>query len=215
MPKGRVAILIPGIFDRGKSMLRMQRALVHAGFTAHTIKLRANSGWYGMEPMALQLQELVDEVTREGETCALVGFSMGGIVARYYLQRLGGAANVHKFIALSSPHFGSMWAHLLPYKGGRQLRIGSEFLDNLNRDAAMLEDAAPVSIWTPYDATILPQSSSRLPVGRAYQVPVSLHRWVPQNPAVIDIVVAELAEVFESEGANTGSQPSCTKKSRR
>ncbi|WOX06484.1 lipase [Microbulbifer pacificus] len=196
-------------------MLRMQRALGHAGFSAHTIKLRANSGWYGMEPMALQLRELVDEVTSEGETCALVGFSMGGIVARYYLQRLGGAANVHKFIALSSPHFGSLWAHLLPYKGGRQLRIGSEFLDNLNRDAAMLEDAAPVSIWTPYDATILPQSSSRLPLGKTYQVPVSLHRWVPQNPAVIDIVVAELAEVFASGVSKNSNQLSCTKKSRR
>ncbi|WP_171018963.1 esterase/lipase family protein [Microbulbifer harenosus] len=215
MPKGRVAILIPGIFDRGKSMLRMQRALGQAGFTAHTIKLKANSGWYGMEPMALQLRDLVAEVTGNGETCALVGFSMGGIVARYYLQRLGGTANVHKFIALSSPHFGSLWAHLLPYKGGRQLRIGSEFLSNLNRDAAVLEDAAPVSIWTPYDATIVPNSSSRLPFGRAYQVSVSLHRWVPQNPEVIDIVVAELAEVFGGAAADSRGQLSCTKKSRR
>lgn len=198
MQKSRVAILIPGIFDRGKSMLRMQGALHKAGFTARTIHLKTNSGWYGMEPMAEQLCELVEELAGEGETCALVGFSMGGIVARYYLQRLGGAEKVHKFIALSSPHFGSLWAHLLPYKGGRQLRIGSEFLGNLNKDAAGLEGAAPVSIWTPYDTTIVPHTSSRLPIGDTYQVPVSLHRWVPQNPAVIDIVIAELTRALES-----------------
>ncbi|WGL17985.1 lipase [Microbulbifer bruguierae] len=196
-------------------MLRMHRALEQAGFSAHTIRLKTNSGWYGMEPMAVQLGDLVEAVTPKGATCALVGFSMGGIVARYYLQRLNGAANVHKFIALSSPHFGSLWAHLLPYKGGRQLRIGSEFLHNLNRDAAMLEGVAPVSIWTPYDATIVPHTSSRLPLGETYQVPVSLHRWVPQNPEVIRIVVAELVEVFGSGGGRTGSQFSCMKKSRK
>lgn len=202
MQKSRVAILIPGIFDRGKSMLRMQGALARSGFDARTIKLKTNSGWHGMEPMAMQLRELVGEVTDRGETCALVGFSMGGIVARYYLQRLGGADKVHKFIALSSPHYGSLWAHLLPYKGGRQLRIGSEFLNNLNRDATVLEGAAPVSIWTPYDATILPRTSSRLPVGNTYRVPVSLHRWVPQNPAVVDIVVAELTRALEAEASH-------------
>ncbi len=201
MQKSRVAILIPGIFDRGKSMLRMQRALGEAGFTARTINLKANSGWYGMEPMARQLRDLVEEVSGNGETCALVGFSMGGIVARYYLQRMGGAEKVHKFIALSSPHFGSLWAHLLPYKGGRQLRIGSEFLDNLNRDTEVLEGVAPVSIWTPYDATIVPHTSSRLPVGNTYQVPVSLHRWVPQNPAVIKIVRTELTEALTDQGS--------------
>ncbi|MBN8430745.1 lipase [Microbulbifer salipaludis] len=195
--KSRIAILIPGIFDRGRSMQRMQGALERSGFVARTIRLQTNSGWYGMEPMAAQLRDLVEEVTREDESCALVGFSMGGIVARYYLQRLGGAEKVHKFIALSSPHFGSLWAHLLPYKGGRQLRIGSEFLSSLNRDAAVLEGAAPVSIWTPYDATIVPRTSSRLPIGNTYQVPVSLHRWVPQNPKVIDIVRTELAGALE------------------
>ncbi|QHQ39871.1 lipase [Microbulbifer hydrolyticus] len=197
--KSRVAVLVPGIFDRGKSMLQMRSALESAGFTAHCINLKANSGWHGMEHLALQLRDRVEEVTVARETCALVGFSMGGIVARYYLQRLGGAERVHKFIALSSPHFGSFWAHFLPYKGGRQLRIGSEFLSSLNRDTSVLESAAPVSIWTPYDATILPQSSSRLPLGKTYQIPVSLHRWVPQNRAVIEIVVAELAEVLKDD----------------
>ncbi|WP_315857558.1 esterase/lipase family protein [Microbulbifer agarilyticus] len=194
--KSRVAILIPGIFDRGNSMLRMQHALNLAGFTAHNVKLKTNSGWHGMEPMALQLRDLVEEVTRQGETCALVGFSMGGIVARYYLQRLGGADRVHKFISLSSPHFGSAWAHLLPYKGGRQLRIGSDFLGDLNSDSGLLECTAPVSIWTPYDTTIVPYTSSRLPLGETYQVPVSLHRWVPQNPRVIEIVAQELSSVL-------------------
>lgn len=190
--KSRVAILIPGIFDRGKSMHRMREDLEKAGFSAHYINLKPNSGWHGLEPLALQVQDLVEAVTGQGQTCSLVGFSMGGIVARYYLQKLGGTERVHKLVTLSTPHFGSFWASFLPYKGGRQLRIGSHFLNDLNREIAALESAAPVSIWTPYDFTILPHASSRLPLGKTYRLPVSLHRWVPLNQEVIDLVMAEL-----------------------
>jgi len=190
--KSRVAVLVPGIFDRGKSMHRMQRDLESAGFNAHYINLKPNSGWHGLEPLALQLRALVEDVTEPGSTCSVVGFSMGGIVARYYLQKLGGAARVHKLITISSPHFGSFWAGFLPYKGGRQLRIGSEFLNDLNRESGILETAAPVSIWTPYDITILPRTSSRLPLGKDYKIPVGLHRWVPLNRRVIDLVTSEL-----------------------
>ncbi|WP_226666022.1 lipase family alpha/beta hydrolase [Microbulbifer aggregans] len=190
--KSRVAILIPGIFDRGKSMHRLQGALNAEGFDARYIRLTPMSAWHGLEPLAQQLGELVETVTEQGSTCSLVGFSMGGIVARYYLQKMGGMERVHKFVSLSSPHFGSFWANFLPYKGGRQLRIGSTFLSDLNRGLSDLESTSPTSIWTPYDFTILPHTSSRLPLGQAYQVPVSLHRWVPLNRKVIDLVTLEL-----------------------
>lgn len=190
--KSRVVILIPGIFDYGRSMHKMADALNLQGFEAHYIRLRPNTGWHGMEALALQLRDLVESVADTDHTCSLVGFSMGGIVARYYLQRLGGIGRVHKFIALSSPHFGSVWASFLPYKGGAQLRIGSDFLADLNRETAILESTAPVSISTPYDFTILPQRSAHLPLGTAYQVPVPLHRWVPLSGKVIDLVTREL-----------------------
>lgn len=202
--RSRVVILIPGIFDYGKSMHRMADALIAQGFDAHYIRLRPNTGWHGMEALAVQLRDLIESVAQAEQTCSLVGFSMGGIVARYYLQRMGGVARVHKFISLSSPHFGSFWANFLPYKGGSQLRVGSEFLTELNRETELLESTAPVSIWTPYDFTILPQTSSRLPLGAGYEVPVPLHRWVPLNAEVIDLVTAELEGALE-QGSLSGT----------
>ncbi|MCW8127393.1 esterase/lipase family protein [Microbulbifer halophilus] len=188
----RVALLIPGIFDRGWSMHRMQRALDAAGFHAHYLHLKYNSGWYGMEFLSYQLKSQLDALVDKDSTCALVGFSMGGIVARHYLQARGGLDRVHKFVSLSSPHYGSLWAGLLPYSGGRQLRTGSGFLKKLNDGVHSLAPTDPVSIWTRYDITILPHTSSRLPLGAAYEVPVALHRWVPLDERVIDIVVDEL-----------------------
>ena len=64
---------------------------------------------------------------------------MGGIVCRYYLQRLGGIARVDRFVAISAPEHGTWWANtcpaeLLRWPGVAQLRPDSAFLRDLNSD---------------------------------------------------------------------------------
>ena len=44
----------------------------------------------------------------------VVGHSLGGLVARYHVQRLSGDARVHTLVALGTPHQGTMAAYLLP-----------------------------------------------------------------------------------------------------
>ena len=38
------------------------------------------------------------------ERIHVIGHSMGGIIARYYVQRMGGDARVHTLVTLGSPH---------------------------------------------------------------------------------------------------------------
>ncbi|MFA0809820.1 lipase family alpha/beta hydrolase [Microbulbifer epialgicus] len=190
--KSHTVLLIPGIFDRGSSLLRMQRALAEEGFDAHYIHLRYNSGWHGMEHLSSQLMAKIEKLVKKETTCTLVGFSMGGIVARYYLQAMSGINRVHKFISIASPHYGSYWAHFLPYKGGKQLRVGSEFLRGLNQSVRVLEATEPVSIWTKYDVTIMPHSSAKLEIGTSYEVPVILHRLMPMSSKVISLLKKEV-----------------------
>ena len=64
---------------------------------------------------------------------------MGGLVSRYYVQRLGGIERVRRLITISTPHQGTLWAHMVGNPGSRQMRPGSAFLSKLNHDAAMLE----------------------------------------------------------------------------
>ncbi|GAA5443022.1 hypothetical protein Misp06_01198 [Microbulbifer sp. NBRC 101763] len=196
-PKSHTVLLIPGIFDRGSSLLRMQHALGDAGFDTHYIHLRYNSGWHGMEHLSSQLMAKMEKLVKKGATCTLVGFSMGGIVARYYLQSMNGIGRVHKFISIASPHHGSYWANFLPYKGGKQLRVGSEFLRGLNQSIHMLETTDPVSIWTKYDVTIMPHSSAKLGIGTSYEVPVILHRLMPMSSKVISLMKKEVISGME------------------
>ena len=69
----------------------------------------------------------------------LVGFSMGGIVSRYYIQRLGGIERVQRYVNISAPNNGTWTAYLLSRLGCVQMRPESEFLRDLNRDCQMLE----------------------------------------------------------------------------
>ena len=124
----------------------------------------------------------------------LVGFSMGGLISRYYLQRLGGLARVRRFIAISVPQHGSAWAWLLPNQGCRQMRPGSTFLQALNQDIASLAQIDLLTLWTPFDLMIIPATSSVIPVGRECKLPVLLHDWMIKDIRVLEAIASFLLE---------------------
>jgi triacylglycerol lipase len=157
-------------------MKGMARHLREQGFTTFAPDLRPNTGRRGLDELARDLKAFVDERISVDEQFSLVGFSMGGLISRYYLQRLNGLARVRRFISISTPHHGSWFAFGIPNRGCRQMRPGSEFLRDLNRDLHCLEKSRVVSIWTPFDITILPSSSSRIPIGRELTLPIVMHR---------------------------------------
>jgi triacylglycerol esterase/lipase EstA (alpha/beta hydrolase family) len=56
---------------------------------------------------------------------------MGGLVARYYVQRLGGDERVHTLVTLGTPHAGTRWARALPHPVVRQLKRFAYYSDSL------------------------------------------------------------------------------------
>jgi triacylglycerol lipase len=75
---------------------------------------------------------------------------MGGLVSRYYLQRLGGIHRVRKFVTIATPHRGTWTGFLRANPGARDMRPGSAFLRDLNRDVEMLDGISFTSIWSPW-----------------------------------------------------------------
>ena len=63
----------------------------------------------------------------------------------------------------------------LQNKGCRQMRPGSAFIEDLNRDVDVLEPIHVASLWTPFDLSILPATSSLLSIGQHVRLPVLLH----------------------------------------
>jgi triacylglycerol esterase/lipase EstA (alpha/beta hydrolase family) len=91
----------------------------------------------------------------------LVGHSMGGILARCYLQRPEGAAAVVSCVTLGSPHLGSRLAPFAVSRHGRELRPDSPLLAALN--AVPLPDGVHfTAIYSRHDNIILPPEHARL-----------------------------------------------------
>jgi triacylglycerol lipase len=186
-------ILVHGIGDTPDVFGPMAAVLRARGHEPHAVAMTPASGRVGLDRLALQLQAYID-VRIGSEQVGLVGFSMGGLVARYYVQRLGGISRVRRFLTLSTPHRGSWWARLLANEGGVQMRPGSEFLADLDRDAEVLEQVGFVSLWTPCDLMILPARSSVIASGEQIRLPVLLHPWMLTDRRCLERV-AGLLEV--------------------
>ncbi|MFB2876090.1 esterase/lipase family protein [Floridanema aerugineum] len=192
--KPNPVLLVHGINDTATVFCKMSPQLARKGWLVHDIDLTPNNCSRPLDYLAKQIANYVEKTFPPEQPIDIVGFSMGGIVSRYYIQRLGGIDRVGRFITISSPHHGTVLAYLLDRPGSIQMRPDSPFLADLNRDFAMLDRINFTSIWTPFDLMIVPPTSSQLLVGRDVQVPVALHAWMITDPKAIAAVVEALSE---------------------
>jgi triacylglycerol lipase len=173
-PDRNPVLLVHGFADSQRNLRWMARHLQREGWEVHLLSLTPNLGQKGLEPLAGQIDAYARQEfgTRRFD---LVGFSMGGLVSRYYVQRLGGLDRVDRLVTLSAPHNGSLLANLVPNQGCREMRPGSPFLRDLASDADKLEALKFTSFYTPFDLVILPPSSSEMPQARNVRLMVAAH----------------------------------------
>ncbi|NJL86640.1 MAG: alpha/beta fold hydrolase [Leptolyngbyaceae cyanobacterium SM1_1_3] len=158
------------VFDQAIAYLRQR------GWSSfHPLNLTPNNGNAGLDALASQVANYVERQFSTEQPIDLLGFSMGGLVSRYYVQRLGGIERVQRFVTVSAPHQGSWLAYGRWNSGCEQMRPNSLFIQDLSQDIRVLSQTEFTSIWTPYDLMIVPAESSRLPVGREIKVPVLTH----------------------------------------
>ncbi len=187
-------LLIHGIDDTAAVFRQMDASLREHGWSVHCLNLVPNNGNTGLDKLAEQLASYVESKFAPGESIDLVGFSMGGLVSRYYVQRLGGIERVKRFITIASPHSGTWTAFLRGNPGSRQMRPASSFLADLNSDLPLLNYIRFTSIWTPLDLMILPAKSSVLTVGRSIKMKVPAHQLMVSDERVLRLVFRTLRE---------------------
>lgn len=198
----RPVILVHGIWDTAQRVAPLARGLRARGIgPLAAIDLIPSWGSSRLEKLATQLEEFVHAtLTRWGaHTADLIGFSMGALVARVYLQELAGHRSIRSFVSISGPHAGTYAAYALPFFAGvRQMRPGSALLRRLGDDVSALRNVSVHCIYTPYDALIVPPSSGVLRGAKSvHRVEVGLHRWMLGDARVHDLI----AEVLREEDA--------------
>lgn len=186
-------VLVHGFFIKSVVFRRLAADLTARGWSVHTPDFAANYRQVGLEELAAQLADYIEKTFAPSQPIDLVGLSMGGLVARYYLQRLSGIERVQRFISISTPHHGTWMAHLIPSLPCVQMRPHSEFLRDLNQDVAMLGGVNLTYLWTPWDFIIVPASSSILPVGTGVRLPIVTHACMARHPLSMAVVAEALS----------------------
>jgi triacylglycerol lipase len=192
----RPVLLVPGMMGAAQNFDAMKARLERSGWSAvRAITLEPNDGSLSVPEMALQVGRAAQALRAETgvDQIDIVGFSMGALVTRFWMQRLGGREQVRRFISISGPHAGTLTAFLRPGAGVRQMRPRSRLLRALAADPRPWGDVEVHTFRTPLDLIIVPSSSSLLPgaaTERTFLVPI--HHWMLSDAQVIEAVIEVL-----------------------
>ena len=156
-------LLVHGIIDNHAIFTVMDRALRRRGFqTLATYD-------YGLFTQnipraALRLGEAIEQLSAATgyERIHVIGHSLGGLIARYFVQRLGGDSRVHTLVTLGTPHQGTQlaWAaSLLPLV--RQLTPGSPVIRELAEPAPGCRTRF-IAFFSDIDHLVVPGRNARI-----------------------------------------------------
>lgn len=130
-------VLLHGFIDNRSVFVLLRRSLAQHGhrqieslnYSPLTCDIRTAA-----ELLGRHIEEICERTGRE--RVDIVGHSLGGLIARYYVQRLGGDIRVRTLATLGTPHGGTRVAPLADaHPIVRQMRPGSSVLEELREPA--------------------------------------------------------------------------------
>ncbi|MGY1602664.1 esterase/lipase family protein [Geodermatophilus sp. SYSU D00815] len=190
-------LLVHGLVDNRSVFAVMRRSLRRRGFASvcswnYSPLLRDVA--QGAEDLAEQVERICAETGHD--RVHVVGHSLGGLIARYLVQRLDGDRRIESLVTLGTPHQGSLWAQVVPTPLIRQLRPGSALLQEL-AEPVPARRTGITAVYSDIDQVVVPTSSGRCdhPDLRARNVLVRGvgHMSLPIHRGVVDEVAATLA----------------------
>jgi pimeloyl-ACP methyl ester carboxylesterase len=205
-------VLIHGIVDNHTIFALMRRNLLRRGF-GRVCTFSYSPLTLDVRRTAARLGDEIEQVCEESgfERIHVIGHSLGGLIARYYVQRLGGDARVHTCVTLGAPHQGTQTARLLPWPLVRQIRPGSDLMKELDEPAPGCRTRF-LAFYSDIDQLIVPQRRARIHhpdlSARNVRVRGVGHLSLPIDGEVVHQITGALSHLDEHGGVTTqGSVP--------
>lgn len=156
-------VLLHGFIDNRSVFVVLRRALTRHGHR-HLEALNYSPLTRDIPTAAELLGRHVEDICeRTGHSRVdIVGHSLGGLIARYYVQRLGGDRRVRTLVTLGTPHGGTAVARgagVHPIV--RQMRGGSSVIEELRAPAPGCRTRF-VSFWSELDQVMVPVGTARV-----------------------------------------------------
>ncbi|WP_327401840.1 alpha/beta fold hydrolase [Streptomyces sp. NBC_01288] len=182
-------VLLHGFIDNRSVFVLLRRSLAQHGrrqveslnYSPLTCDIRTAA-----ELLGRHIEEICERTgSREVD---IVGHSLGGLIARYYVQRLGGDLRVRTLVTLGTPHSGTAVVPLAnAHPIVRQMRPGSPVIEELTRPAPGCRTHF-VSFWSDLDHLMEPLETACVDhpdlIAENVQVSGIGHLALPVHPAV-------------------------------
>jgi triacylglycerol lipase len=190
-------VLVHGLLDTPRVFEGLRRELAERRHPLLIPRLPLRLGRTPVLEAAELLGGHIEAAFGREQPIDLLGFSIGGVIVRTWLQLLGGHLRTRRFFSVGSPQQGTFTARPWPGKllaGIADLRTDSSLLRRLNSDLDTLRQIECRSYYSGLDLVVLPGWRAVLPVGATRMLPVLTHPQLLRDPAAIRPLAAALLE---------------------
>ncbi|MEU0392854.1 alpha/beta fold hydrolase [Streptomyces sp. NPDC006208] len=198
-------VLLHGFIDNRSVFVLLRRSLVGPG-RRHVECLNYSPLTRDVRTAAELLGRHIEEICiRTGHhEVDIVGHSLGGLIARYYVQRLGGDQRVRTLVTLGTPHSGTTVAPLAgAHPVVRQMRPDSPVIEELRSPAPGCRTRF-VCFWSDLDQIMAPIETACIDhpdlIVENVRVSGIGHLALPVHPAV----AARIRQTLDAEESATG-----------
>ncbi len=202
----RPILLVHGIGDNHASFTLLDRALHRRGFET-VVPYDYGLLTADVRAAAATLGASVTELARKSghERVHVIGHSLGGLLARYFVQRQGGDAFVDTLVTLGTPHGGTELARIAPILPlVRQLSPRSAVIKELAEPAPKCRTRF-LALSGDLDHLVLPARNARLEHPDLdvtnITVPGVGHLSLPNNRQVADTIARRLSSLDDTRAA--------------
>ncbi|KGF97539.1 lipase [Prochlorococcus marinus str. MIT 9302] len=195
MEKRNPIILIHGLWNTSSIFSFITSKLDDIGIEYFAPTLNHSLGMTSIIDLTNILNELILEKYGLEKEIDILGFSMGGIIARYWLQKFNGNTRTRRLISIGSPHKGTLMAQLVPkfpFRGISEMKINSQFLKELAKNDCFLDGIECISFFTYWDLMVFPSWWTNLNIGEKIPVKVYKHRNLVRNNFSVEKIIERI-----------------------
>lgn len=191
----RPLVLVHGLWDTPRLFNRLVKELEEHEVPMLIPHLPHRLGAVPLIDLAVDLGRIINNHWGIDQEIDILGFSMGGVIARIWLQQLDGARRTVRFLSVASPHLGTLTAQWIPhclFAGLADMKRGSPLLRQLNQDPSLLNSVDCMSYFCRWDLMVVPGWQAVLPFGPTMAVPVLTHQQLMSHPKALQLLITKL-----------------------
>jgi len=192
LSKRNPIILIHGLWNTADIFLSINSKLDEMGIEYFAPNLKHEYGMTSIVELSYLLNDLILDKYGYEKKLDIFGFSMGGIIGRYWIKKMNGYKRTTRFITVGSPHRGTLASQLIPkypFRGISEMKINSYLLKELSKSDHLLSGIHCISFFTYWDLMVFPGWRANLNTGEKISLKVYKHKNLVRNPDAVKKII--------------------------